>query len=82
MPTITKLERQKYNENRVSVFVDGDYAFSLLDELIVEYGIALNMDVTLLPLDKIKQEDDYKTCLSVAFKHLSLSEKICSSAVT
>jgi len=75
MPKITKLTRQKHNENRVSVFVDDEYAFSILDELIIEYGISLNMDVSLLPLDKIKEEDDYKYCLSVAFKHFSASDK-------
>lgn len=75
MPKITKLTRQKHNDKRVSVFVDDEYAFSVLDELIIEYNIALNMDVTLLPLDKIKEEDDYKTCLTVAFKHISVSDK-------
>ena len=75
MPKITKLERQKHNAKRVSVFVDDEYAFSVLDEIIIEYGISLNMDVTLLPLDKIKEEDDYKYCLSVAFNHISASDK-------
>ena len=75
MPKITKLARQKHNDKRVSVFVDDVYAFSVLDELIIEYNIALNMDVTLLPLDKIKEEDDYKTCLTVAFNHISVSDK-------
>ncbi len=75
MPKITKLARQKHNDKRVSVFVDDEYAFSVLDELIIEYNITLNMDVTLLPLDKIKEEDDYKTCLTVAFKHISVSDK-------
>lgn len=75
MPKITKLARQKHNDKRVSVFVDDEYAFSVLDEIIIEYNIALNMDVTLLPLDKIKEEDDYKTCLTVAFNHISVSDK-------
>ena len=75
MPKITKLERQKHNKNRVSVFVDDDYAFSVSDELIIEYKIALNMDVTLLPLNEIMEEDNYKTCLAVAFKHIAISDK-------
>lgn len=75
MPKITKLERQKHKDTRVSVFVDDEYAFSVQDELVIEYNISLGQDVTLLPLDKIKQEDSYKTCLSVAFKHMSVSEK-------
>lgn len=75
MPKITKLVRQKHNDKRVSVFVDDEYAFSVLDEIIIEYNIAVNMDVSMLPLDKIKEEDDYKYCLSVAFNHISASDK-------
>lgn len=75
MPKITKLARQKHNDKRVSVFVDDEYAFSVSDEIIIEYNIAVNMDATLLPLDQIKKEDDYKYCLSVAFNHISVSDK-------
>ena len=39
MPKITKLERQKHKNSRVSVFVDEEYAFSLTDEAVVEYGL-------------------------------------------
>lgn len=75
MPKITKLERQKHKDTRVSVFVDDEYAFSVQDELIIEYGIAVGTDASKLPLNKIKADDSYKTCLSVAFKHMSLGEK-------
>lgn len=75
MPKITKLERQKHNDTRVSVFVDDEYAFSVQDELIIEYGITQGLDIKNLPLNRIKEEDSYKTCLSVAFKHMSVSEK-------
>jgi regulatory protein len=75
MPIITKLERQKHDNSRVSVFVDGEYSFSVTDEIIIEYGIAQGKDPSLLPLQDIMAEDEYKRCLSAAFKHAAVSEK-------
>ncbi len=75
MPKITKLERQKHNAMRVSVFVDGEYAFSAADELIIEYGLKVGTDANSLPLEKLMKEDNYRTALSKAYRHLSVSEK-------
>ncbi len=75
MPKITKLERQKHKDTRVSVFVDDEYAFSLSDELIIAYNISVGMDVNSLPLKEIAEEDEYKRAMSCAFTHMSRSEK-------
>lgn len=75
MPVITKLERQKHKDTRVSVFVDNEYAFSLSDELIIEYKVTVGKDVTSLPLKEIAEEDEFKKAMSCAFKHMSVSEK-------
>ncbi len=75
MPVITKLERQKHKDTRVSVFVDNEYAFSLSDELIIEYKVAVGKDVTLLPLKEMAEEDEFKRAMDCAFKHMSVSEK-------
>jgi regulatory protein len=75
MPKITKLERQKHDPARVSVFVDGEYSFSVSDELIIEYNVSSGKDASSLPLDVIMREDEYKRCISAAFKHASVSEK-------
>ena len=42
MPIITKIERQKHRDTRVSVFVDDEYAFSLADELFMQYDVRVN----------------------------------------
>ncbi len=75
MPKITKLERQKHNALRVSVFVDDEYAFSVTDELIIEYGITTGRDSNSLPLNEILKEDAYRSALSKAYRHLSATEK-------
>lgn len=75
MPKITKLERQKHKNSRVSVFVDEEYAFSLTDETVVEYGIFTGADVNDFPLEEIYKKDRYKQALSSAFMTLSRSAK-------
>ncbi len=75
MPKITKLERQKHKNSRVSVFVDDEYAFSLTDETVVEYGIFVGADVNEFPLEEIYKKDRYKQALSSAFMTLSHSAK-------
>lgn len=75
MPKITKLERQTHKNSRVSVFVDDEYAFSLTDEAVIEYGLIVGKDVNTLPLEEIYIEDQYKQALSSAFNHMSRSEK-------
>lgn len=82
MPTVTKIERQKHNNERVSVFIDGEYSFSVSDEIIIQYGIAVGMNVNSLPLKEITEEDEYKRALSSAFKHMSVSEKTEKQIVT
>ncbi len=75
MPQITKLERQKHNQNRISVFVDGQYAFSISDELAVLYRLAPEVQLENALLAQMMQEDEYKRALSAAFAHMSHSEK-------
>ena len=75
MPTITKLERQKHSKNRVSVFVDGEYSFSVFDEIAIEFDISVGRNASELNMEKILSFDEYKQALSKAFGHISRSEK-------
>lgn len=75
MPKITKLERQKHKNSRVSVFVDEEYAFSLTDEAVVEYGLFVGADINNFPLEEICKNDRYKQALSSAFMILSRNPK-------
>jgi regulatory protein len=75
MPVITCLERQKHIKERLSVYVDGEYAFSVCDDIAIEYGIAVGADVTRIDLEQMMADDENKRALSCAFKHISVSEK-------
>ncbi len=75
MAKITKLERQKYKNSRVSVFVDGEYAFSLSDDAVIDHGLSVGTDVNSLPLEEIAKEDEYKRALAKSFELLSARDK-------
>ncbi len=75
MPQITKLERQKHNANRISIFVDGQYSFSVSDELAALYRLAAGMQLENAFLSRLMEEDESKRALSASFMHLSHSEK-------
>lgn len=75
MPIITKTERQKKRKDRVSVFVDGEYAFSVADETAAVYGIEVGKDVNSLPLEEIKNEDEYLSALKKAYSLVSAGAK-------
>ena len=75
MPIITKIERQKHRDTRVSVFVDDEYAFSLADELILQYDVRVNKNVNDLPLEEMMREDEYRRCFTAAMRHLSHADK-------
>jgi regulatory protein len=53
---ITKLEIQKKNKNRVNVYVDDVYSFSLLENQIIDLGISKLKDYTASDIDNMKKE--------------------------
>lgn len=75
MPKITKIERQKNNDKRVSVFIDEEYAFSVFDELVFVYHLDPGKDVNTVDLKALCEEDEYKRALDRACKNMSRTEK-------
>lgn len=75
MAVITKLERQKHNKERISVFVDGEYAFSLSEDTVFEYGVETGKDINAFPLKEMTEEDEYRSALKKGYTLLSGSAK-------
>ncbi len=55
MPTITAISIQQKNKDRVSIFVDGKYSFSLHINQLVEQKLAENQELTKQELEKLKE---------------------------
>ncbi|MGL4343750.1 MAG: RecX family transcriptional regulator [Cellulosilyticaceae bacterium] len=54
MKTITKLEVQKKDQKRVSVFVDGEFAFGMQLDDVIKFGISKN---------KVYSDEEYEALL-------------------
>jgi regulatory protein len=72
---ITKIEVQKKNKERVSIFIEGDYAFSCSAELVFTHGIKADKTVDIEKLKEIINEDNYLKCKNAALKLIERSYK-------
>lgn len=72
---ITNLEIQKRNKDRVSVFVDGGYAFSLHAEIIYKYNIKKGDEITPEFMETISKVEEQKQANNYAMNLISKAFK-------
>jgi regulatory protein len=69
MATITGLTQQKRNKDRVNLFLDGQYAFSL--SAIVAASLHENQTLTLEQIERLRGQDQLEKAKSRAYRYLS-----------
>ncbi len=57
MPKITKIEQQKKNPDRVSIYINNKFAFGLKKSSLLEAGLKKGQEITKEQLKKLKQKD-------------------------
>lgn len=57
---VTNIEVQKKNKERVSIFIDGNYGFSLHTELVYKYHIKVGMDLEPSFINEIAKVEEQK----------------------
>ena len=55
---ITQISQQKKNKNRVNIFLDGKFAFSLNIELLVKYHLKVDANIDDIQMQLIIKEND------------------------
>lgn len=75
MNVITKLEIGKRNKERVNVYIDGEFAFSLHAEIIYKESLKVNDKVDIERLKKMAEEDNYLKCKNSAIRIIERSYK-------
>ena len=70
---ITKIEAQKKKDNRVNIFINGEFAFGCSSELVYYHGLSKGKEVDLNELNTIVKEDNYITGKTRALKYLETS---------
>ena len=72
MMVITSIERQAKNKKRLSVFVDGEYSFSLNEEDYMKLGLYENRRITADEIRRIKNLVNFNSAKSDAIRFVSL----------
>lgn len=75
MAKITKIEVQKKNKERVNLFLDDEYAFSLSMELVYKEGLKKNEEVDSKRLELLAEEESIIRCKNSALKTIERSYK-------
>jgi regulatory protein len=68
---ITKLTVQKNNPDRVSVFIDGEFAFGVHQDLVLEYRLHAGRELTPDEQQALVEDDRVAKAKSRAFDYLA-----------
>lgn len=68
MNKITNIEEQKRNKERVNIYVDNDYAFSLSKEVLLKEKVKVNDIIDMEKMKKISKEDNFMKCKNSALR--------------
>ena len=75
MNIITKIEVGKRNKERVNIYIDEEYAFSISAELIYKENIKVKDQIDVDSLKKLADEDNYIKCKNTALKTIERTYK-------
>jgi regulatory protein len=69
--TITALEQQTNDPSRVSVFLDGEFAFGVHEDLVVKHGLREGRTLTPEEQQEIERDDQYVRAKQRALDYLA-----------
>jgi regulatory protein len=72
---VTKIESQKRNPKRRSIFIDGKFAFGLDEEVLYKLGVKKGDSLTEQQIQRITKEERKKEAKDVALKILSFRRR-------
>ncbi|HCW52970.1 MAG TPA: recombination regulator RecX [Clostridium sp.] len=75
MAVITKIEVQKRNKDRVNIYLDNEYAFSISMELVYKEGLKSKMEIDVDRLRDIADKEGYLKCKNTALRIVERSFK-------
>ena len=75
MNIITKIEIGKRNKERVNIYIDDEFAFSLSAEIVYKENLAPKQVIDVEKLTRLAIEDEFMKCKSSALKIVERSYK-------
>lgn len=67
---ITSVERQKGNKHRYNLFVDGEYAFSVHEDIMIKHRLIKGETVEQAEIARIVQDDERHQCYLEAIRYI------------
>jgi regulatory protein len=74
-PIITKLERQKRHPKRLSVFLDGEFAFGTDEEVVAQLGLSVYKQVEPETIRRAVEKEEEHKVLEKALRYLSFRNR-------
>ena len=71
---ITKIEPQR-NEERVNIYLDGEFAFGLMKEIQYKYGLTEDMNIDREYIDKVLMAEEQSKANNYALKFLAYRQR-------
>lgn len=71
MPKITKIEQQKKNSNRYSIYIGDEFSFGIHENILVKFRLAKGMDLEESFIEEVLKEEEQNKANSYALKLLS-----------
>ncbi len=68
---VTDIQPQKLKCNRVNIYIDGKFAFSLDLEQVVKHGVKINQELTALQTEQLLKAKEFKLWYDRILKFLS-----------
>lgn len=68
---ITKIEIQKKNKNRLSIFLDDEFAFGLDNEVVVQFGLKEGDELSREKIKILLLKEEKKSAKEKAFRYLA-----------
>ena len=72
---ITNIEQQKKNKNRMSIYIDNEYAFGLNISIYEKYNLKKNMEVTEDFIQEVLINEEKNKAVNQGLKILTASQK-------
>ncbi len=72
MPKITKISVQQKRTDRYNIEVDGDYAFSIDEAVLMEFNLRKGSEITKAEVEEIQIRDGVRKGLNAAINYLSI----------
>jgi regulatory protein len=69
--TITRLESQVNNDDRVSVYLDGEFVFGIHEDLVVKHGLQVGTALTPEEIREIENDEQYVDAKQAALDYLA-----------